>query len=219
MRMFLIVIALFIVSVPSSYAQTLHNLYIGGSSGSATGPDGVSSDTFGEVGWRIAPRLFVYGDVGQIHNLQPSAYQPIVDSTTALLAGDGLTVSGSTREPAWYSAGGLRFETPAWKNLSPYVFGGAGFARITPAAQFTYSAGTLPGATPSPGDNVTQQLTSLGDFTQPAATTAPMLSLGGGVAVPVVRHLSVDVGYRYARIETDTPLHTQGATVGFGYRF
>lgn len=116
---------------------------------------------------RVAPRLFVFGDVGQIHNLQPSAFQPIVDSTT----------------------------------------------------QFTYSAGTLPGDTPAPGDDVTQQLTSLGDFTQPAATIAFMLALGGGVAVPVAHHLSVDVGYRYARIAAETPLSTQGATFGFGYRF
>jgi len=218
MRTLVIAAAIFIVSASTAGAQT-SNLYIGGSSGSATGPDGASSDTFGEVGWRVAPRLFVYGDVGQIHNLQPSAYQPLVNSTTALLAGNGLNVVGAAREPAWYSVGGLRFQTPVWRSVSPYVFGGAGFARITPAAQFTYSGGTLPGAAPSPGDDVTQQLTSLGDFTQPAATTAPMLSLGGGVAVPVVRHLSVDVGYRYARIATDAALHTQGATVGFGYRF
>jgi len=218
MRVFVIVIAVFIVSVSSSYAQT-PNLYIGGSGGSAAGPDGASSDTFGEIGWRIARRLSLYGDVGEIRNLQPSAVQPIVDSTTALLAGDGLTVIGTAREPVWYSVGGLRVETPAWRNLTPYMFGGAGFARITPAAQFTYSAGTLPGAAPSPGDDVTQQLTSLGDFTQPAAATAPMLSLGGGVVVPVVHHLSVDIGYRYARIAADTPLHTQGATMGFGYRF
>lgn len=218
MRVLMIVVAGCLLSVSSARAQT-ENLYVGGSSGLAAGPDGSSSDTFGEIGVRVAPRVFVFGDIGQIHNLQPSAVQPTVDSTTALLAGNGLNVIGAAREPAWYSVAGVRFEAPAVMRVSPYVFGGVGFARITPAAQFTYSAGPLPGAAPTPGEDVTQQLTSLGYFTQPAATTAPMLSLGGGGAVPVVRHLSVDVGYRYARIAADTALHTQGATVGFGYRF
>jgi opacity protein-like surface antigen len=218
MRMLAIAVAVFILSVSSLYAQT-DRLYIAGSGGPAAGPDGTSSDTFGEVGVRIAPRLFVFGDVGQIHNLQPSAFQPVVDSTTALLTGTGLDVNGTAREPAWYTLGGLRYETPAFKRVSPYVFGGVGFARVVPAGQFTFTSGTLPGATPAPGDDVTQQLTALGDFTQPAAMTAPMFSLGGGVEVPVMSHLSLDAGYRYDRIATDTPLNTHGATFGFGYRF
>src|SRR5438067_5992870 len=46
------------------------------------------------------------------------------------------------------------------------VLGGAGVARLTPAAAFTYSSGTLPGTTPALGDDVTSQLVSLGAFTQ-----------------------------------------------------
>jgi opacity protein-like surface antigen len=218
MRVLTIAVAILTLSGSFAYAQT-DRLYIGGTGGFAAGPDGTSRDTFGEAGVRVAPRLFVFGDIGQIHNLQPSAFQPIVDGTTALLSGTGLRVVGTAREPAWYSLGGVRYEAPAVRRVSPYVFGGAGVARITPAAQFTYSSGTLPGGTASAGDDVTQQLTAMGDFTQPAATSAMMLSVGGGVAVPVARHVSVDVGYRYARIAADTPLHTQGATFGFGYRF
>ena len=218
MRMLMIALTVFMLSAASSYAQT-DRLYVGGTGGFASGPDGTSRDTFGEVGVRVAPRLFVFGDVGQIHNLQPSAFQPVVDGTTALLSGTGLSVVGTAREPAWYSLGGMRYEAPTLKRVSPYAFGGAGIARITPSGRFTYAAGTLSGDTPAPGDDVTQQLTAMGDFTQPAATNALMLSLGGGVAVPVAGHLSVDVGYRYARIASDTPLHTQGATLGFGYRF
>lgn len=218
MRVLMIAFVVFILSASSSYAQG-DNLYIAGTGGFAAGPDVTSSDTFGEIGVRVAPRLFVFADVGQIHNLQPSTLQPVVDSTTALLTGSGLNVIGTPREPAWYTLGGVRMETPTIWRVSPYIFGGAGLARITPDAQFTYAAGTLPGATPAPGDDVTQQLTSLGDFTQPAATNALMVSLGAGVAVPIANHLSVDVGYRYAHISADTPLHTQGATFGFGYRF
>ena len=54
--------------------------------------------------------------------------------------------------------------------------------------------------TPTAGDDVTSQLVSLGDFTQPAATTAFMFTLGGGVDVPVAPHLMIDVGYRVSRV-------------------
>ena len=45
-----------------------------------------------------------------------------------------------------------------------------------------------------------------------------------GVAVPLVPHWAVDVGYRYSRIAADTTLSATGLntnvmTFGFGYRF
>ena len=168
---------------------------------------------------RIAPRLFVFGDVGQIP--QP----PAVRVSARRRRDDRFAVWHRPRRhrhgarACLVPLGGIRYEAPAYRRVSPYVFGGAGVARVTPSAQFTFASGTLPGATPGAGDDVTQQLTSLGDFTQPAATTAPMFSLGGGVEIPVAHHLSVDAGYRYDRIATDTPLSTRGATFGFGYRF
>ena len=59
----------------------------------------------------------------------------------------------------------------------------------------------------------------MGDFTQPASTTAFTFSLGGGVAIPVARHWTADAGYRFSRIAADTPLNAQGVTFGVGYRF
>jgi len=46
-----------------------------------------------------------------------------------------------------------------------------------------------------------------------------MYSLRGGIEVPVARHWAIDAGYRFSRISTDTPVHAQGMTFGFGYRF
>jgi opacity protein-like surface antigen len=218
MRALVIAAAALVLSAAPSSAQT-RSWYAFGAGGFAVSPDGSSGDILGEAGVRVAPRLFVFGDIGQIHNLEPSDLQPAVDSTTSLLSQTGLTVTSSARVPAWYSIGGLRLIVPNRSVLTPYVFGGGGFARLTPTAQFTYSAGTLPGSTPSAGDDVTGQIVSLGDFTPPPATTALMLSLGGGVEAPVAPHLMVDVGYRYSRIATTTPLNSQGLTFGFGYRF
>jgi len=84
------------------------------------------------------------------------------------------------------SIGGLRFEVPG--RVLPYVFGAAGFARPMPTAQFTLSSGTLPdGTSPVLGTDVTNQLETSGEFTTPAASTAFMYSLGGGLEVPVAR--------------------------------
>src|SRR5947207_12902 len=161
--------------------------YVTGIGGFAVTPETTSGDVLGEAGVRIAPRLLVFGDVGQFHNLQPSQVQPTVDSAdTFLSAAQGLNVIGTGRVPAWYTVGGLRYEIPMQARLSPYVLGGVGFARLSPTAQFLYSSGTLPdGSTASAGDDVTSQIVSAGDFTAPTPTNAFMFTLGGGVAIPV----------------------------------
>ena len=196
-------------------------MYANLAGGFAVSPDGTSGDVLGEVGVRIAPHLSVFGDIGQFHNLQPSLVQASVDNTDATLAAGGLTVNGIARVPAWYSMGGLRYSTPMIARLSPYVFGGVGVARLTPTAQFVYSSGTLLGAatTPASGDDVTAQLVSLGDFTQPPASNAFMFAVGGGVEAPIAPHLVADIGYRVSRVSADTPVSAQSVTFGVGYRF
>jgi opacity protein-like surface antigen len=219
MRVVVCVATVIVLMATPSFAQTQRG-YVEGAAGFASSPDTTSGDVLGEVGVRVAPHLLVFGDFGQFHNLQPSTVQPSVDLATATLAANqGVTVVGTGRVPASYAIGGLRFEIPTNSHVTPYVLGGVGFARLAPTAQFTYSSGTLAGVTPVAGDDVTDQIISMGDFTQPAATTAFTFSLGGGVAIPVARRWTADVGYRFSRVAADTPLNAQGVTFGVGYRF
>ena len=126
-----------------SFAQS-SNVYASLSGGFAVSPDGTSGDVLGEVGVRIAPHLSVFGNVGQFHNLQPSAVQPSVDALDTTLAAGGLSVTGVARVPAWYSMGGLRWTVPMNGRVSPVrVRRRSGFARLTPSATFTYTSGTL----------------------------------------------------------------------------
>jgi hypothetical protein len=219
MKALLIAATLALAATPS-YAQS-RSVYANLAGGFAVSPDGTSGDVLGEVGVRIAPHLSVFGDIGQFHNLQPSQLQPSVDSTAATLAAGGLAVTGVARVPAWYSMGGLRWTVPMNARVSPYVFGGVGFARLTPSATFTYGSGTLVGAVtqPNAGDDVTTQIVSLGDFTQPAASTAFMSAVGGGLEAPIAPHLVADIGYRVSRVSADTPISAQSVTFGVGYRF
>jgi opacity protein-like surface antigen len=216
----LLIAATVVLAAAPSYAQS-SRIYASAAGGLAVSPDGKSGDALGEIGVRVAPHLYVFGDIGQFHNLQPSDVQPAVTSTDTTLAAGGLGVTGVARVPAWYSMGGVRWSLPVTAGLSPYVFGGAGFARLTPSAQFTYASGTLLGATTAPtaGMDVTTQLVSLGDFTQPPASTAFMFAVGGGVEAPIAPHLVANIGYRVSRVSADTPLNEQSVTFGMGYRF
>jgi opacity protein-like surface antigen len=195
--------------------------YVAGAGGFAMTHETTSGDALVEGGIRAAPHLLLFADVGQFHDVQPSDVQPSVDTTTALLSSaQGLTTIGTGRVPAWYAQSGLRYEMPLAGRLTPYAVGGLGFARLSPTAQFTFSSGTLPdGTTPTVGSDVTSQITNAGFFTAPPASTALMVTLGGGVAIPIAPHWSADVGYRFSRIAADTPLSAQGATFGIGYRF
>jgi len=220
MREFLIGVSALLLPAAPAFAQTERG-YISGVGGVAITQDATSADALAEVGVRIAPHLLVFGDLGRFRNLQPSDVQPGIDSTTsALSTTQGLNVIGTGRVPAVYSVGGLRYEISPEKRLSPYVLGGVGLARLQPTAQFTYSSGVLPdGSTPSVGDDVTSQIESAGAFSLPAASTAFMFTLGGGVSVPVSRGWAVDAAYRFSRVNADTPLNAQGLTFGVGYRF
>jgi len=217
MRAMIVVGAMLLSTSGPLFAQSRGYVELGG--GIAASPDATSGNVVGEAGVRVAPSLFVFGDVGQFHNLQPSLVQPTVDLTDALLAVNGVALTGTARVPAWYSLGGIRYVAQAHSGVAPYVLAGAGVARLTPAAQFTYQSGPLGDAPPSAGADVTSQLVTLGDFAQPAASTAFMIAAGGGVEVPVAPHVTVDVGYRLSRINTDTPLVAHSVVAAVGYRF
>ena len=216
----LFIAGMLVLAAAPSYAQHA-DVYARFAGGFAVSPDGTSGDVLGEVGVRITPHLSVFGDLGQFHNLQPSQAQPAVDALVSTLADGGLSVTGEARVPAWYSMGGLRWTMAVNPHVSPYVFGGAGFARMTPTATFTYSSGTLVGALTPPvsGDDVTSQIVSLGDYTQAPASTSFMYALGGGVEAPIAGNLVADIGYRVSRVSSDTPVTAQSVTFGVGYKF
>jgi opacity protein-like surface antigen len=224
MKILSMIVSMVLLAAGSSFAQTSHTsqVYASLAGGVATAPDGATGDVLGEVGVRIARNLYVFGNVGRFHNLQPSDVQATVDELDTTLADGGLSVTGAAHVPAWYSMGGLRWTVPVSTNhFTPYVFGGLGFAHVMPNATFTYTSGTLVGAVAPPvaGDDVTAQIVSLGDFTAPPASTALMFALGGGVDVPIASHLVATAGYRVSHISADTPVSPQSVTFGVGYRF
>jgi len=205
---------------PAAYAQE-PRAYVEGARGlSAIMGAATTGNTTGEVGLRVAPRLVIFGSVGRIQNAQSSVLQTSLTDAVAALAADDLTATGTVKVPAWYSLGGARFQISNRTAIQPYLFGGMGFARLNPSARFLYESGTtLSGNLAAVGDNITSDVVANGLFTIPAATTGLMLRTGGGVQVPLGRHLIGDVNYSVSRISSDTPLHAQDLTFGLGLRF
>jgi opacity protein-like surface antigen len=219
MKVIWLAAALVALTAAPSMAQTERG-YFSAAGGFTVSPETTSGNFLAEGGVRVAPHLSVFGNIGQFHDVQPSEVQAAVDATTASLSSSGLDVLGSGRVPAWYSVGGVRFQVPTRGRVAPYALGGVGFAHLMPTATFTYESGTMPnGTTPSVGDDVSSEIVSAGAFTTPDASNSFMFTLGGGIDVPVAHHWAVDAGYRFSRIDADTPINTQGMTFGFGYRF
>ncbi len=199
--------------------------YVSGLGGFQAATGNTTGDVLLEGGVRVAPHVMVFGDLGWFRNVQGDLTASLANATTSLQNAQGLSVTGSGTLPALYSIGGVRVEIPMSDLFLPYVLGGAGVARLTPTQQFVFSSGTMPdGSTPSVGQDVTSTLTSTGALTAPAASTAFMYTLGGGVLIPVASRWTVDAAYRYSRIAADatlsaSPLSTNGMTFGLGYRF
>jgi opacity protein-like surface antigen len=184
-----------------------------------------SGDVLFEGGVRIAPHLKVIGDIGRFGNLQ-NEFQPSLDTAAAsITTPEGLTVSAVGTVHTWYGLGGLRYEVPTGSRIVPFVLGGFGVAHLNPSPQFNFTGGALPdGSVPTVGTDVTPAVIAAGLYVAPQADSRPMMTLGGGIDLPVAPHLGAEVGYRYSRISADTTLSpsaldTHAMTFGLSYRF
>ncbi len=199
--------------------------YVTGLGGFQAATGSTTGDVLVEGGVRVAPHVMVFGDLGWFRNLQSDLTPTLNTTVTSLQNTQGLSVAGGGTLPATYSIGGVRLEIPVSNMFLPYVLGGAGAARLSPAQTFTFVSGTLPdGTSPALGADVTSTLTSAGALTMPGPSTAFMYTLGAGVQVPIASRWIIDAAYRYSRIAADTtlgatPLNTNGMTFGLGYRF
>jgi opacity protein-like surface antigen len=113
-----------------------------------------------------------------------------------------------------FFGGGIRYAFTGYGKLEPYVLGGAGAASVKRDVKFT--AG---------GVDITSSLGSAPYYTVlgtdlTGTLTKPMFTAGGGVAYHATSLLRVDLGYRFARIMTDTSgTNVSRAGIGIGVTF
>jgi hypothetical protein len=190
-----------------------------GAGGFATTSEATAPDVSFQLGMHVAPRLIVFGDVGRLMNVEPSLAQGTVDAAVASLAANNFSVTGESRVPAWYTAGGVRFEIPT-NHVTPFFFGAVGYGRTSPNAMFTYTGQTtLSGATAVQGSDATADVTGAGYFVAPQGSGGALFKLGGGVHVPITPVVGAEVGYAWSRLALDTPLTAQSVTFGIAVRF
>ena len=219
-----VIVAAAILMWPALSAAQEPRGFVDASGGVTAVAGAATGDVVGEVGVRVAPNLFVFGNLGRFRNLDSSSFMSASDAVAADFAASGLNLTNSATTPAWYSLGGVRYAMPGAlgvsKHVTPYVLAGAGVAHLTPQYHFIYASGTFPGpSTPSAGDDVTDLLTLMGQLTGPTGSSAFMFCAGGGVELPVTPRVGVNVGYRLSHIAADTPVNANSFTVGLGYRF
>jgi opacity protein-like surface antigen len=205
----------------AAYAQEPRGYVEGNGALSRLTGSNTSAELDGEVGFKVTPNVVLFGNVGNVRDIHWSTLETNVSNTvSALSASNSLTTTAQARVPTWYSMGGARVQFPNHTGFTPYVFGGVGFARMNPSVRFLYQNGTTPsGNAANVGDDVTADIESNGLFTAPTPTTSLMLRTGGGVQVPISRHLLGNIGYSISRISADTPIHAQDFTFGLGIAF
>jgi len=214
MRAGLLAVVITVCAAAAASAQTPQppRSYVVGVAQSAFGT--VTSQSFGaEFGTTVAPNWQLFAEGGQIRDAAASSTsagaQVIAAALTEL---QSAPVTYSVKEPVSFGVAGVRYLVPmAATRMQPYLLGGAGAARVKKDVQFQLGGSD---ASASLGDYV-----SLGTDLS-ATQTHPMLTFGGGVAVPVMQKLVLDVQYRYGRIFSgDASMNTNRAGVGFGVRF
>lgn len=169
----------------------------------------VTSQSFGgELGVAVWRGLDVFVDAGLIRDAAPAP----LGANAQKVAGAIASVAGSAefhvKQPVTFGVAGVKFVVPmTGSRLEPYVLVGGGIARVKRDVTFTTAAG-----------DVSQYVTVGTDLS--GSETKPMLSVGGGVGVPVWHALVIDLQYRYGRVFTsDAGLNVSRAGVGIGVRF
>jgi opacity protein-like surface antigen len=193
----------------AAYAQTPDSRgYVEAVAQSAFGD--VTSQSFGgEAGYFITPNIGVFVEGGQVRDAAPSALGAAAQKIAA-----ALSIGFSVREPVSFFGGGIRYAFTGYGKLEPYVLGGAGAASVKRDVKFT--AG---------GVDITSSLGSAPYYTVlgtdlTGTLTKPMFTAGGGVAYHATSLLRVDLGYRFARIMTDTSgTNVSRAGIGIGVTF
>jgi len=186
--------------------------YVEGVAQSAFG--NVTSQSYGvEFGYTIRRDLQIYGEVGRIRDVADDTFTGDAAAiANALTQVQPAAVGFTARRPVTFFGGGIKYRPATNLSVQPYILGGFGVGIVDNDVTFT-----LGGTAAS--DSTLAQYVTLGSDLSGSSTNA-MLTLGGGVVVPIWQQVILDLQYRYGRIFTEeTGISTHRAGVGVGIRF
>ena len=150
----------------------------------------------GSVGFNLTPTIQITGDISRAQDvLTPFTKEDLNLLDSAVSAETGFPFSSSVKMTTNFYVAGVRVRLPGNSSVRPYISGGGGVAHMSPVPKFV--VGGL-------------DMTTLAMQQELVATTfreetRPMATVGGGIAVVLARHFTVDLGYKYSAtfINTD----------------
>ena len=155
----------------------------------------------GQFSMRVTRRVVLFAETGHLRSLETPTTQAGLDQSIVAMAPDP---TGVHRVQTGYSIGGVRLNVLGRSAVTPYLFSGIGAARLTSPALLTYEGGP-----------------TLGEGAEAAANpamTALILKLGGGLQMPVGKHLVSEVGYALSRVPS-SGVEAHGMTFGLAVKF
>jgi opacity protein-like surface antigen len=169
----------------------------------------VTSQSFGgEIGVTVYPDVQVFVDAGYVRDAAPASLGANAQKIAAGVAAIAGPTDFHVKEPVAFGVAGLKYVVPTGNSrIEPYVLGGAGLAQVKKDVTFSTASGDI------------SQFATIGSDLSGDETKA-MISVGGGVGVPVSSRVVIDLQYRYGRVFTsDGGLNINRAGIGVGVRF
>jgi hypothetical protein len=180
-------------AIASAQADAAAPAWFVGGLGGLTFGTVTSGAVGGQVGFKIAPNLFVIGEVGRMRNVMPKEISDDLDDFVDLLELElGVPISFDVSLPATYGFGGVRWMAPG-RRVSPFVEAGVGAGHISLSVD---KAAVL-------GIDVSDEIDD--ELGEDANATKFLIALGGGVSASLSRTVWLDLGFRYTRIATEDP--------------
>jgi opacity protein-like surface antigen len=151
-----------------------------------------SSIVGGGAGFNVVPNLQVTVDIGRMQNVMPRKIKDDLDAAATLITiFYGVPVTIDVKIPAFYAAGGLRYNVPTTGRLRPFINGDVGVGHISADITSTVA-----------GIDISRDVEEAADL---GTANKFLLGLGGGATLGLTDAVGLDIGYRFNRIFTDDP--------------
>jgi hypothetical protein len=131
-------------------------------------------------------------DIGRMQNVMPRKIKDDLDAAATLITiFYGVPVTIDVKIPAFYAAGGLRYNVPTTGRLRPFINGDVGVGHISADITSTVA-----------GIDISRDVEEAADL---GTANKFLLGLGGGATLGLTDAVGLDIGYRFNRIFTDDP--------------
>jgi len=176
----------------------------------------VTSPFYGAAaGANITRHVQIVGEVGRMEDVFATFTRDDLQILRQGMADEGVSLATGFNMPIAYTTGAVRVLIPTGTKARPFVSMGGGMAWLRPEPTFKVQ-----------GIDITDTLLTEPVFAKAfEKQTRPMATLGAGIAVDVVKHFTVQFGYRYSRVfvdknylqDTESPHAHNGINLHRGY--